>query len=138
MGGRPAGMATDQGLSGRTLTPATLCAHAHRVSSGSAFSSCSMNSARLSSVVTMSGGMVGEASAASRLRTSCSCMPSSSSLQQLTKPAAKSSRAIEGLVCASAAHARSARLRRVWCEAGQWQVGGGKVHRVQAAAALQL
>ena len=45
----------------------------HRVSSGSAFSSCSMNSARLSSVVTMSGGMVGEASAASRLRTSCSC-----------------------------------------------------------------
>lgn len=37
-------------------------------------------------------------------------MPSSSSLHDDTKPAANSSRAMEGLVCARAAQARSARL----------------------------
>lgn len=76
---------------------------AHLVSSGSAFSSCSMNSARFRRVVTMSGGMVGLASAASSDRTSCSCIPSSSSDQQLTKPAANSSRAMPGFACATRA-----------------------------------
>mmetsp|Transcript_15475 Transcript_15475/g.45657 ORF Transcript_15475/g.45657 Transcript_15475/m.45657 type:complete len:268 (-) Transcript_15475:3602-4405(-) len=67
-----------------------------------------MNSARLSSAVTVSGGMVGDASAASRLRTSCSCKWPSSSAQHDTKPAANSSRAMDTCTCASSQQARSA------------------------------
>lgn len=66
------------------------------VSNGSFFSLCSMNSARLSSVVTISAGMEGEARAASRDRTKASLMGSSSSAQQDTKPAANSSLAMLG------------------------------------------
>ena len=48
----------------------------------------------------MSLGMEGDASAASRLRTSASCIPSSSSAQHDTKPAGNRSRAIAGCTCA--------------------------------------
>mmetsp|Transcript_6449 Transcript_6449/g.17229 ORF Transcript_6449/g.17229 Transcript_6449/m.17229 type:complete len:284 (-) Transcript_6449:1604-2455(-) len=67
-----------------------------------------MNSAKFKSEVTISGGMVGEASAASRLRTSWCCRFSSSSDQHDTKPAANSSRAILGCTSAREWHALNA------------------------------
>ncbi|KAI8476694.1 MAG: hypothetical protein J3K34DRAFT_400160 [Monoraphidium minutum] len=67
-----------------------------------------MNSARFKRAVTISGGIVGAASAASRERTSCSWLAGSSSDQQDTKPAANSSRAIIGWTCARLWQARSA------------------------------
>ena len=74
---------------------------------GSGRSSWSMNSARFSSVARISGGRLGEMSAASTARTTESRGASRSSAHAAEKDALKSSRARGWCTCASTAHGRS-------------------------------